>query len=153
MGNLLSLTTENISPMSKPKQVVPDQVIGFKTAPQKTKFNYINCQVYALGIGFSRDPMNVEDHYYTSELKDDEFKVFPTNSTTICDGSQIFNLIMDCPGMPEFNPMALLHGEQECFFYKPLKVGQDYITEVELTDVADKKKGALLTCSATSWET
>jgi acyl dehydratase len=138
--------------MSKPKQIIPEKVIGFKAPPQKSKWAYIDCQVYALGIGFSRDQMKVEDHYYTSELKDDDFRVFPTNATTICSGSEVFNMIIDCPGMPEFNPMALLHGEQETYLYKPLKVNQDYISEVELTDVADKKKGALLTSTCTSWE-
>merc|ERR1711976_941821 len=48
--------------------------------------------------------------------------------------------------------MALLHGEQECTFFKSLKVDQEYVSEVELTDVADKKKGALLTSTATTWE-
>jgi len=75
--------------------------------------------------------MNTEHLFYTHEAKDDEFKVFPTNSTTISNGTDVLNSILSCPGIPDFNPMNLLHGEQECTFYKPLEVGREYISEIQ----------------------
>jgi len=138
--------------MEKPKQVVPEKVIGYNAGSETSEFSFRDCIIYAFGIGFSRDPMNLDDLYYTNEHKDDEFKVFPTNCTTIANGSKFLESMLECPGLPEFNPMNLLHGEQECHFYKPLRVGQKYQNEAHLSDVADKKKGALLESTGISYE-
>ena len=48
------------------------------------------------------------------------------------------------PGIPDFNPMKLLHGEEALFFEKPLEAGKKYILQDELKDVQDKGTGCLL---------
>jgi acyl dehydratase len=56
-----------------------------------------------------------------------------------------FANIFDAPGLPEFNPMMLLHGEQKIINYKPITPGQVVKTRAYVSDIADKIKGALLT--------
>jgi hypothetical protein len=34
---------------------------------------------------------------------------------------------LNIPGIPEFNSMKLLHGEEALFFEKPLEAGKKYI--------------------------
>ena len=138
--------------MEKPKQVIVEKVIGYSAGSEITEFTFTQCIIYAFGIGFSRDPMNLDHLFYTNEHKDDEFKVFPTNVTCIVNGSKVLTSMLECPGIPEFNPMDVLHGEQECHFQKPLKVGQKYHSETILSDVADKNSGALFEGTETTRE-
>lgn len=64
----------------------PNEVIGHLVEPTKTVCTDRDAILYALGIGFSTDPLNEDDLQYTYERHDD-FKVFPTFSTCIhkCD--------------------------------------------------------------------
>jgi len=48
------------------------------------------------------------------------------------------------PGVPAFNPMMLLHGEEQVIFEKPLVPGEKYLVEENIADFQDKGKGALL---------
>jgi len=48
------------------------------------------------------------------------------------------------PGMPEYNPMQLLHGEQDIKCFKPLQKDKRYVVKEKIIDVADKGKGAVL---------
>lgn len=97
---------------SKPEKVVADKVIGY--APDKPVYDHLftskDAIIYALGLGFSKDPMNVNDLNYTCEFKE-EFTIFPTIACTFSDIKEVFNCLQQCPGMPNFNPMMLLHGE------------------------------------------
>lgn len=54
--------------------------------------------------------MNQKELDFTYELADD-FKVLPTIATTKLDLDVVFEGLNSCPGMPDFNPMMLLHGE------------------------------------------
>lgn len=67
--------------------------------------------LYALGIGFSRDPMNKGELRYTYENAD-SFQAFPTNSLVACHRGPFADGDFDIPGIPPFNPMMLLHGEE-----------------------------------------
>lgn len=138
--------------MSKPSQVIPEKAIGYQVGTQQRKYEYIDCITYALGIGFNRDPTNEDHLFYTNELKDDEFKVFPTCANTIGKFSDALTGLINCPGMPDFNPMMLLHGEQDTILHKKIRVGQNYVTESVMSDIADKKKGAVITISNKSFE-
>ena len=68
-----------------------------------------------------------EGHYrYTYELAD-EFTCFPTNAVTIAHSGPWTEGDFDIPGMPEFNPMKLLHGEESVIVHKPLKPNTNYV--------------------------
>lgn len=42
---------------------------------------------------------------------------------TVLHGSDPFETMLMCPGMPEFNPMMLLHGEQKLEIIRPIETG------------------------------
>lgn len=89
---------------------------------------------------------------FTYELSD-EFKVFPTYAA--CLGSHnlnIFEALLQCPGLPDFNPMMLLHGEHRIDFYQPVKIDSKLKNVAVFTNVADKGKGALLNFEVRTYE-
>jgi peroxisomal enoyl-CoA hydratase 2 len=79
--------------------------------------------LYSLGIGFSKDPMNRDHFKFTYEF-DGDFRPFPTNAVTI---AQVSEKSFKVPGLPDFNPMMLLHGEEDVQFIKPLTKDTTYI--------------------------
>jgi acyl dehydratase len=60
--------------------------------------------------------------------------------------------LLSCEGIPDFNPMMLLHGEHKLEVLKPFPKKQKLRGSVEITDVADKGKGALLTLTSTIFD-
>lgn len=69
----------------------PTKALGFETDEVKCLCTDRDAILYSLGIGYSQDPMNVDDHAYTYELHDD-FKIFPTFSTCL-HRTDIFKVI------------------------------------------------------------
>ena len=53
--------------------------------------------------------------------------------------------LLDAPGIPEFNPMMLLHGEQRIEINRPIPPGSRIKAESKISDVADKRSGAVVT--------
>ena len=87
--------------------------------------------------------MNAKHFKFTYENNED-FQVFPTNAVTVCHRGPFADGDFDIPGVPPFNPMMLLHGEEQVTFEKPLQAGAKYIVEESAVDFQDKGKGALL---------
>lgn len=87
--------------------------------------------------------MNKKHYKFTYENAEG-FQAFPTNAVTVCHRGPFADGDFDVPGMPAFNPMMLLHGEEQVIFTKPLEPGQKYIVEENIADFQDKGKGALL---------
>lgn len=128
--------------MSKPDKVIPHKVRGFKLGEGTYTFDKYDAILYALGLGFSKDPMN-RDHFKWTYENEYGFSIFPTmNVLAIKNG---FEELFNCPGLPEFNPMMLLHGEQKIQNYQPIEPGQTVKTQAYIADIADKVKGALVT--------
>ncbi|CAD8047968.1 unnamed protein product [Paramecium primaurelia] len=119
-----------------------NKAIGFETEEVKALCTDRDAILYSLGIGYSSDPMNAEELTYTYELHED-FKVFPTY-TTCLHRTDIFKALTSCPGIPNFNPMMLLHGEQRIQVLRPLKAGVEYVTKGKIANISDKGKGALI---------
>ena len=46
--------------------------------------------------------------------------------------------VMSTPGIPPFNPMMLLHGEENLEIIKPIYPGMKLIVEETMRDFADK---------------
>ena len=69
--------------------------------------------------------MKKEDFKFTYE-NDAEFRPFPTNAVTVCHKGPFAEGNFDIEGIPAFNPMMLLHGEEEVTFVKPLKSNTKY---------------------------
>lgn len=115
-------------------------VLAHKQEPYDVTLTDKDAILYSLGIGFSRDPLNRDDFRYTYEF-DGDFRPFPTNAVTVASVSE---KSFKVPGLPDFNPMMLLHGEEDVQFHKPLKHGTTYTVQESVADIQDKGKGALL---------
>jgi 3-hydroxyacyl-CoA dehydrogenase/3a,7a,12a-trihydroxy-5b-cholest-24-enoyl-CoA hydratase len=102
-----------------------------------------DCILYALGIGFSKKAMDATHYRYTYE-NDENFAPFPTIPVVIGHGGDLGAGDMDIPGMPKFNPMSLLHGEESVTFIKPIEPNTKYNVTDRVSDIQDKVKGALL---------
>ena len=74
--------------------------------------------LYALGLGFSTDPLREDDYKFTYELADG-FTTFPTFSC-VAQKFDLFKGLLTTPGLPRFNPMMLLHGEQTTEVLAPM---------------------------------
>ena len=48
------------------------------------------------------------------------------------------------PGVPEFNPMMLLHGEESVEVFQPLIPDSTYVCQETLVDLQDKKKATVM---------
>ena len=136
--------------MGKPEQVIPEQCIGFKLDPVKTTISAIDAIIYQIGIGYGQDPMNEAELPYVYEMHED-FAVFPTN-VTVSRGFELFELLVSCPGLPTFNPMRLLHGENKVEIFKSLDIDTPYLNVAEISDVTDKVKGALVEVALKTYE-
>ena len=74
----------------------------------------------------------------------DGFTSFPTNAVTVAHGGDLLENITEVPGLPEFNPMSLLHGTEDVFIQKPLEPGTKYVVTDKFKDFQDKGSGALM---------
>lgn len=77
--------------------------------------------------------MNKEDLKYTYE-NDADFRPYPTNVMTICQKGPFAEGNFDVDGIPSFNPMMLLHGEQDVKILKPLKTNTKYVVQDNIAD-------------------
>eukprot|EP01015_Nassula_variabilis_P028553 TRINITY_DN5987_c0_g1_i1.p1 TRINITY_DN5987_c0_g1~~TRINITY_DN5987_c0_g1_i1.p1 ORF type:complete len:233 (-),score=24.88 TRINITY_DN5987_c0_g1_i1:116-814(-) len=64
----------------------------------------------------------------------------------------MLDFIVNAPGLPAFNPMMLLHGEQKLEQFRPFKPDTKVITLPEIIDVSDKGKGCLLTIRLSTYQ-
>lgn len=131
--------------MTKPPKVIPELVRSYKLEPTTYNITDLDTILYALGIGFSTDPMCEEDFKFTYELADG-FTTFPTVST-VTNRFDLFKGLLNNPGLPRFNPMMLLHGEQTTECFSPLPTSGKIINVPKVEDIQDKGKGALLIVS------
>ena len=92
-------------------QVDVQKALTFKQEPYEVTLTNKDAILYALGIGFQQDSMN-SNHYKFTYENADGFCAFPTNALTICHGGPFADGDFDVPGIPPFNPMMLLHGEE-----------------------------------------
>jgi acyl dehydratase len=135
--------------VEKSKKLEPSKVIGFKSKVLEFPINSKNTIIYALSIGFNQDPMNKKEFKFTYELSDD-FSVFPTYSSVIPLGD-LADVLGACPGIPDFNMMSLLHGEEWIEFIKPLPTSGTVLYQSEIVDLEDKGKGTVICIQIRVW--
>lgn len=119
------------------------KALAFKQTPYEVTLTQNDAILYSLGIGFQQDPMN-KDHYRYSYENADYFGPFPTNALTVSHRGPFADGEFEIEGVPPFNPMQLLHGEESLTIHKPLKVDTPYVIQEKVVDFQDKGKGAVL---------
>lgn len=133
----------------KSTKLEASKVIGFKSKILEFAIESKNTIIYALAIGFNEDPMNKNEFKFTYELSDD-FSVFPTYSSVIPIGD-LADVLGACPGIPDFNMMSLLHGEEWIEFIKPLPTSGSVLYQSEIVDLEDKGKGTVICIQVRVW--
>ena len=123
-----------------------NKAIGHKFKPYEVQITNKDMILYALGIGFQRDPMNKSHYNYTYENAE-EFKSFPTMNVIVGHRGGIESL--QIPGVPAFNPMLLLHGEETLEIYQEIQPDSTLVCQESVLDVQDKKKAFVLVFETT----
>lgn len=126
----------------KPDLVIPELARGFLLKKETVFLDYKKAILYSLGIGLGSKPLNDSHLKYTFEHAEG-FTAFPTITTILSDASDLFEKLIECPGLPQFDPMSLLHGEQEICLPEPITPETEFQIETRLLDIEDKGKGAL----------
>lgn len=119
------------------------------------KFNDIKCSyterdvaLYALTVGAADDPLDAEDLPLVYEMNGD-MVTLPTFAVTFPFAGM--SDMMSMPGL-SFNPMMLLHGEQEVKFFAPIPTAASVTSKMKVTGVYDKGKGALIFLDSESFD-
>lgn len=77
-----------------------------------------------------------------------EFSALPTQAVVIFKGTfrKLLERLQLCPGIPNFNPLLLLHGEQTTnILHKDgIPTSAEINSVSKIIDILDKKKGALV---------
>lgn len=88
------------------------------------------------------------DHFKFSYEMADGFQTFPTNALVVCHRGPFAEGQFEIEGVPQFNPMTLLHGEESLTVHKPLNPEGKYVVQEKLADLQDKGKGFVLVVDA-----
>lgn len=130
--------------MEKPEKVIPELCRGFVLGEEEKEVTTRDCILYALGTAACQDPLDEADLRFCYEGHSDGFSVVPTFATTFISVAAVFEGLDKCPGLPSFNPMKLLHGEHRLTILSPLQPEMKIKSRAFITDVQDKRSGALL---------
>lgn len=103
----------------------------------ETPYTDRDVMLYALGLGFGRDPMDETELPFVYEKS---LIVLPTFATILSFGKR---LITD---KDDFNLVKLLHGEQRLAIDRPIPTSGTISGEAQITDIIDKgkDKGAII---------
>lgn len=118
------------------------KAVGHKYKPYIVEVENKDLMLYALGIGFSKDPLN-KDHFKFTYENDENFSSFATMPVVVGHRQPITEFL-STPHIPEFNPMMLLHGEETVEIFKPIPAGSKIKVDESILDIQDKVSGAAL---------
>ena len=119
-----------------------DKMMQTKATGLEASYGDREVMLYALGVGFQRDPMNEAELPFTYE---NDLQVVPTFATVIPsgrtrDGGSGGNM------MAGINYLMVVHGEQRLQIHKPLPPAADIVSDSRILGIWDKgkDKGALI---------
>ena len=117
--------------------IIYDELMQAKATGLSASYGDRETMLYALGIGFMRDPMNSDELRFVYE---NDLKTVPTMATVIGWGA---SPIMARSGI---NYLMVVHGEQRLTMHKPLPYAADVVFDERVTGVFDKgkDKGAII---------
>jgi acyl dehydratase len=112
-----------------------DEIMQLKASGLAFSYKDRETMLYALGIGFGRDPMNEAELPFVYE---NGLRTVPTLSTVVSWGSAII-------GKSGINYLYVLHGEQRLTVHRPMPIAADILADERITGAFDKgEKGAIL---------
>jgi acyl dehydratase len=112
-----------------------DEIMQLKASDLPFSYRERETMLYALGIGFGRDPLNEAELPFVYE---NGLRTVPTLSTVVSWGSAII-------GKSGINYLYVLHGEQRLTVHRPMPVAAEILADERITGAFDKgEKGAIL---------
>ena len=112
-----------------------DEIMQLKASDLPFSYRERETMLYALGIGFGRDPLNEAELPFVYE---NGLRSVPTLSTVVSWGSAII-------GKTGINYLYVLHGEQRLTVHRPMPVAAEILADERITGAFDKgDKGAIL---------
>jgi acyl dehydratase len=114
-----------------------DALMQAKSTGVAASYRDRETMLYALGVGFMRDPMNANELPFVYE---NGLKTVPTMATVIGWGAG--NLLAKA----DINYLMVVHGEQRIAMHKPLPIAADVILDERVLGAFDKgkDKGAVI---------
>jgi acyl dehydratase len=114
-----------------------DELMQAKATDVPARYGDRETMLYALGIGFMRDPMNADELPFAYE---NGLKTVPTMATVIGWGAT------NTLARSNINYMMVVHGEQRLTLHKPLPDTADVLMDEHVAGVFDKGagKGAII---------
>lgn len=114
-----------------------DHLMSLKSEPEIFRYTDRETMLYALGVGFGRNPLDPLELKYVYETPD--MRTVPTLATVIAWGTRTL-------AGADLNWIMVVHGEQRLNLHKPLPAAAEITAQGRVTDVFDKgaDKGALI---------
>jgi len=109
-----------------------DELMQAKSTGVEASYGDRETMLYALGIGFMRDPMNTDELAFVYE---NNLKTVPTMATVIGWGRS------STLARSGINYMMVVHGEQRLQMHKPLPVMAETLSDERVLGVFDKGEG------------
>ncbi len=121
----------------------PAQLVGYRPPPFSVAYDEHDVALYALGVGAPADPLDPDELKFVYELSGAGFVALPTFST-IALSRLVTTLLGGLPGVPDFNPMLLVHGEHAITLLRPTPTRGTLEVRPHVSAVYDKGSGAVI---------
>ena len=120
-----------------------EQMMQSKTQGLEASYGDREVMLYALGVGFQRDPMDERELPFTYER---DLQVVPTFATVIPTGRPPRGAAAGSNPMSGINYLMVVHGEQRVTIHKPLPPACEVVSDTRVIGVWDKgkDKGAII---------
>ena len=134
--------------MTPPTREMVEQAIGAELLRTSYAYSEREAILYALGVGAPAHWLDPSELKFVHELHRD-FQVLPTFAVTFANALHDLVLSGDIAGI-RFNPMLLLHGEQQLKLSRPLPRSALVESTVTIADILDKGSGLLIVLEVAS---
>lgn len=108
-----------------------DEIMKLQSVGEEFRYTDRDAMLYALGVGFGRDPMNTRELRFVYE---NDLQTVPTFATVIGWGQATL-------ARSGINYLMVVHGEQRLTVHKPLPHGTDVICDERVAGAYDKGPG------------
>jgi len=134
--------------MKPPSLETVERAIGAELLRARYAYSEREAILYALGVGAPANWLAPDELKFAHELRAD-FQVLPTFAVTFA--KQLHDLVLsgDLAGI-QYNPMMLVHGEQQLMLAKKLQRKAVVDSTVTVADIQDKGSGLLMILEVTS---